>query len=394
MGFGRFKNTWENPSLYTPLKTIHIENTGHKNNFDFVRFLLAVSVIFTHGFVVYTGKIDTEPFWRFSRHQVGLGTISLNFFFVISGYLVLQSWTYSKGVFDFLKKRVLRIYPGFIIVCILCAFIFAPLGNGTLQNPISDIFSYWKKINLHLLFYNMLQLLPPELPDTLVHSPCPNDINTSIWTIWYEFICYLVILVTGSMMFYKKHLVPLVLFLLVLGLNIYHFRIYQMYNEEGSINLIFPFLSQDANEKVINLEHFLLFFLSGSCFYFYRKYIPKNNPLIILCAIILIITFRWVRVLELCQAIFGTYLLLCFVYNSKIKLNDFAKRGDFSYGIYLYGWPVQQLVFLYFGSRLDIGAAIIVSLFLVFPFAFFSWFAIEKPCLSLKKRKILLRPSS
>ena len=359
-----------------------------------MRFLLAVSVIFTHGFVVYTGKIDTEPFWRFSRHQVGLGTISLNFFFVISGYLVLQSWTYSKGVFDFLKKRVLRIYPGFIIVCILCAFIFAPLGNGTLQNPISNFFSYWKKINLHLLFYNMLQLLPPELPDTLVHSPCPNDINTSIWTIWYEFICYLVILVTGSMMFYKKHLVPLVLFLLVLGLNIYHFRIYQMYNEEGSINLIFPFLSQDANEKVINLEHFLLFFLSGSCFYFYRKYIPKNNPLIILCAIILIITFRWVRVLELCQAIFGTYLLLCFVYNSKIKLNDFAKRGDFSYGIYLYGWPVQQLVFLYFGSRLDIGAAIIVSLFLVFPFAFFSWFAIEKPCLSLKKRKILLRPSS
>jgi peptidoglycan/LPS O-acetylase OafA/YrhL len=371
------------------LKTIHTENTGHKNNFDFVRFLLAVSVIFTHGYVVYTGVIDSEPFWRLSRHQLGLGTISLNFFFVISGYLVLQSWTYSKGMFDFLKKRVLRIYPGFITVCILCAFIFGPLGNGTLHHPFSDFISYWKQINLHVFVYDVLQLFPPALPDSFVNSPCPNDINTSIWTIWYEFVCYLVILVAGLMMFFKKQIIPLVLFLLILGLNIYHFRIYRLYNEEGIVTFIFPSLSDGANDRIINMEHFLLFFLSGSCFYFYRKYIPKNTLLIILSSIILIVSFRWVRVFELCQAVFGTYLLLCFVFSDTVKLNDFAKRGDFSYGIYLYGWPIQQLVFLYFGSRLNIGATIIVSLILVFPFAFFSWFAIEKPCLSLKKKTLL-----
>jgi len=297
---------------------------------------------------------------------------------------------YSKGIFDFLKKRVLRIYPGFITVCILCAFIFGPLGNGTLHHPFSDFISYWKKINLHAFLYDVLQLFSPTLPDSFLNSPCPNDINTSIWTIWYEFICYLVILVAGSLMFFKKQLIPLILFLLILGLNIYHFRIYQLYNEEGIVTFIFPFLSDGANDRMINLEHFLLFFLAGSCFYFYRKYIPKNNLLIILSSIILIVSFRWVRVFELCQAIFGTYLLLCFVFSSRVKLNDFAKRGDFSYGIYLYGWPVQQLVFLYFGNRLNIGGTIVVSLLLVFPFAFFSWFAIEKPCLSLKKKKIFL----
>src|SRR5438045_357316 len=114
------------------MRTLYSEEAGHKNNFDFLRFILATTVVFSHSYVIYYGSVDkVEPLWVLSKNQLGFGTLALNFFFVISGFLVLQSWSYSRNYFDFLKKRVLRIYPAFVAVCLACAFVFGPLGTGT-----------------------------------------------------------------------------------------------------------------------------------------------------------------------------------------------------------------------------------------------------------------------
>ena len=366
------------------MENLYSEKIGHRNNFDFLRFTLAVSVIFTHGYVIYYGKIDPEPLWRLSRHQLGVGTLALNFFFVISGFLVLQSWAHSKGGLDFLKKRILRIYPGFTVVCLLGALLFGPMGNGSLANLFPSIVDYWKDIDFHKLATSTVLLLPPELPETLKQAPCPNDINTSIWTIWYEFICYLVILAVGLLGFYNKKLTPLILFAFVYGLNIWHHEAYQHYNQEGILDWQIGSLDETIIEQILNFEHFINFFLAGACFYYYREYIPKSRYLVLLSIITLLITLRWVRVFELAQVIFGSYLLFCFAFSKKIRFYNFAKYGDFSYGIYLYGWPIQQLVLLYFGYRLNVAGTFFVSLLFVFPFAFFSWHLVEKQFLRLK----------
>ncbi|UFH53101.1 acyltransferase family protein [Spirosoma sp. KNUC1025] len=370
------------------MENLYSEKIGHRNNFDFLRFALAVSVIFTHGYVIYYGQIDPEPLWKLSRHQLGVGTLALNFFFVISGFLVLQSWTYSKGGLDFLKKRILRIYPGFAVVCLLGALVFAPMGNGTWGNFFPNLKEYWIAVDFHQLAYSVAKLMPPELPETLKKVPCPNDINTSIWTIWYEFMCYLVILGAGLLGLYRRKFFPLVLFLLVYSLNVFHHQAYQHYNQEGIFDWQISFLDETETEQLLNFEHFLNFFLAGACFYYYREYIPRTRSLIVLSLVILAITLRWVRVFELAQVIFGSYLFFCLAFSKKIKLYNFAKYGDFSYGIYLYGWPIQQLVFLYFGSRLNVAGTFFVSLAFVFPFAVFSWHIIEKQFLRLKNFKV------
>ncbi|CAN5409569.1 acyltransferase [soil metagenome] len=372
---------------------LYSEEIGRKNNFDFLRFVLAVSVMFTHAFLIYQGKDFFEPLFWLTNKQLTLGTFAVNSFFIISGFLVLQSWYYSKGIFDFLKKRILRIYPGFIVVCLACAFVFGPLGNGNMQHPFGDYKAYISVVNFRYLFYTTSHLLPPFLPETFLSLPMPNDINVSLWTIWYEFVCYLGILCIGLLGLYKKKFILLSLFIVALILNLLHHNPYNTTPVDWKIS----FLSEDSIDRLYNMEHFAMMFLAGACFYYYRDYIPKTKWLVLLSIIVMLICFRWVRLFQMAQALFGSYLLFWVVFSKQLKLYNFAKYGDFSYGIYLYGWPVQQFVLLYFGNKLNIAGTFIVSLLIVFPLAMLSWHLVEKQFLKLKKLNIsvnFFRPKS
>src|SRR5215216_1081018 len=163
---------------------LYSQEIRRKNNFDFLRFILAVSVMFTHAFLIYEGKDFFEPLYWLSNRQLTVGRLAVNFFFIISGFLVLQSWIYSKGIIDFLKKRILRIYPGFIMACLACAYFFGPLGTGTTSHPFAGFKTYVSEVNFRYVVYTTAHLLPPFIPDTFLSLPMSNDVNVSIWTIW------------------------------------------------------------------------------------------------------------------------------------------------------------------------------------------------------------------
>ena len=137
------------------MEALYPEKQGHENNFDFLRFILATTVVFCHSYVIYYGNVDQEPLWVWSENQLSLGTLAINFFFVISGFLVTQSWDRNADYLAFLRKRILRIYPGFIAVCAACAFLFAPLGLGIFR-PFYYVTEYWSSINITSLFYRIL----------------------------------------------------------------------------------------------------------------------------------------------------------------------------------------------------------------------------------------------
>lgn len=238
--------------------------------------------------------------------------------------------------------------------------------------------------------HTCLHLREALLPATLSNVPCVNELNTSIWTIPLEFSCYLLLLCLGILGAFKLHkLIPLALFLLVLTFNIMHYYIYMQYNAG-----VFPdsslisYVPADKFEDYLNLEHLMLFFISGSCFYYYRKYIPRSIYLVILSACLVIISAKWISVFELVQSVFGTYVLFYFIYSNRLRLHRFARYGDLSYGIYLFGWPIQQLVILYFGDRMTHVATLFVSLPIILAMSFVSWHWIEKPALSLKNKTI------
>src|SRR5690348_17744391 len=101
--------------------------TSRSNNFDAVRLLAALSVVFSHSFLIAEGSEASEPFIWLTGNQCILGLVGVFVFFVISGYLVTESWVRSPMPGRFALRRFLRIYPGLAVNVVLCAFVLGPL---------------------------------------------------------------------------------------------------------------------------------------------------------------------------------------------------------------------------------------------------------------------------
>lgn len=152
------------------------------NNLDFIRFFLATIVIWCHCYVIYYGTEETvEPLWVFSNRQMSIGTFAVNFFFILSGYLIVQSWENSANAWQYFKKRILRIYPGFIVVSFLCVFIIGPFGTADYFQPYGYWKEYYQKINYTSVILNAIFLEEVKVPWSFINIPMSNIINGSLW---------------------------------------------------------------------------------------------------------------------------------------------------------------------------------------------------------------------
>src|SRR5215475_6658986 len=156
------------------------------NNYDFVRFVLASSVVFAHGFhALNRSDVFYEPMLGVTRDQLQLGHLAVHGFFVISGWLVTQSWQRSGKFVDFLRKRVLRIYPAYLVSYLVTLFLIAPLGGMTWEQ-------YSHELNLPLSFVKMVLLRGFGGFTAFPHNQ-QHTLNTSLWSIPIEFGCYLMV---------------------------------------------------------------------------------------------------------------------------------------------------------------------------------------------------------
>src|SRR5262245_31063326 len=101
-------------------------SAGRANNFDALRFALAALVILSHSFPLLQGTDNAEPFFVATGGQMTGGMVAVGSFFIISGFLIARSWDNSRGLGDYLRKRIARIYPGFLIASMFCAFVAGP----------------------------------------------------------------------------------------------------------------------------------------------------------------------------------------------------------------------------------------------------------------------------
>ena len=355
-----------------------IPETINRNNFDLIRFVLASSVIICHCYATYYGWesfVKNEPFMKWSGGKISIGSAAVNFFFVISGFLILRSFERSSDFRDYLKKRILRIYPGFIVVFIISFLVFGPLGHinhGTI-NSYRDFIHF---IPLKREFANMLSLQSPIESRYFTHLP-QTGLNNSLWTIQYEFICYLFIPVFVWLGFTKYK--PMLLVALIVSYTLFSLQ---------SLGYIFPFNNSLSGGVISNpyyYPRFFTYFLLGSSVYLYRAHIPRNTFIAIPALLLFILAFK-LQLIDIIWPLAGTYLLFYFAYNQKALFPNFAKYGDFSYGIYLYGWPLQQLVLLFFGKYLNVYTFFLVVFPIILVFAIASWNLIEGPALRLKKK--------
>src|SRR5207237_4820946 len=146
-----------------------------RNSFDVLRVALASLVIFEHAFWLTTGGWDTEPLYRLTGGQFDSGSLGVDSFFIVSGFLVTMSFQNSSGVGSFLKKRVLRIYPAYLVIAILSLPIFGWIAA-------SHGVDFTAHIRLPVLIANLITLGNPLPYLTFFPSnPVPDVVLGTLW---------------------------------------------------------------------------------------------------------------------------------------------------------------------------------------------------------------------
>lgn len=348
----------------------------HANNFHFLRFLAAVFVIYGHCFPL-SGRSNFDDLQILTGGLFPTAHMGVCIFFSISGYLIATSLVRSTGYIRFIWKRFIRIMPGLIAATIFTILIVGPLAT-TLD---------WKEYFTSMETYRYLKCLklfppyPDALPGAFTELPA-SATNGSLWTLAYEVTCY-GILLGGYAIFGKKlKYVSLVLFVLLWSSFLY----WQSALDANPITIRFIHLDLG------HLINFGMYFLLGSVIFFFQDQIPYKGSIAIALLVLLLAVYYCASVLGLFPlAAIGMirYLLVPYVVLylgfKKGPLNKFGDIGDLSYGLYIYAFPVQQLIVQYFWPQeISITEMFIYSLLLTLPLSWLSWKFVEEPTLKLK----------
>jgi peptidoglycan/LPS O-acetylase OafA/YrhL len=358
---------------------------SRNNNFDFLRCALALMVLFSHCYPLTYSKTDYEPLYRATGGHEDLGRIALAGFFILSGFLIANSWASSAGLWDFLWRRALRIYPGFIVAVLFTAFVVGPFAmvNGF------PLLLVMRRTARALITVN-----DPYLPGMFAHNPLFGWGNGSLWTIWYELVCYLLIAALGVMGLIRR---PWAIF----GLFIFAIAVCMTADYVSTVpaEAWGGWAGRLQGVFVKKMTWFMgprlyMFFLAGSCFWAFRDRIPKSWVLALLCAAGLVgVTYFGRMPLHAALPILGVYLLLWVAFNDAIPFHRFGKYGDFSYGLYLYAFPVTQSVVCLTHARFAAPVLAMIVLPITFVLAFTSWHLVERPFLRLKRKSVPLPDS-
>ncbi len=191
---------------------------ARQNNFDALRLLAAISVIFSHSFLIAEGTQNNEPLILLTGNQSILGLAGVFVFFAISGFLVTQSFEQTANPLHYLAKRALRIFPGLFIATLLSAFVLGPLVTAL---PLGAYLSRPEPYQ-YVIGNTLLDQTVHELPGvSFVANPVGLEINGSLWTLRCEFVMYLMVLALGML---RLLTLRLVLLLLAFGMVCLHFN--------------------------------------------------------------------------------------------------------------------------------------------------------------------------
>lgn len=329
-------------TLSTALSTRH-------NSLNFVRLVLAASVIFGHSWSI-GGFSQTAFAW--------LGDWAVCGFFAISGYLIAGSrmrlpfWTFTL-------HRSLRIYPAFWVCIVLVAFVAAPLStlfSGERYELTSGLAYVWKNFTLWVFQYG--------IDETLTAVPFPGTWNAPLWTLKYEFAAYMLAALLLTTDWARRHALVVVasLFTLVAAASV-------VMSTSGI-----------SNDFALNGSRLGSFFLAGMVIYFLADRIQLKLSYFGAAVVVFgaLVAIGWQGAAQLPFA----FLVLWLGARLPIRV---GVKNDISYGVYIWAWPVQQYLALLGTEWLGPWGSAIVATMLTIPLAWVSWKLIESPAMGLRR---------
>jgi peptidoglycan/LPS O-acetylase OafA/YrhL len=337
-----------------------------RNNFDAFRLAAAVMVLAGHAFVL-SGRGAEEPLIAHTAIG-GLGELGVSIFFVISGFLVTMSFQRLGSTAAYLANRVLRIVPGLVVALALTAFVLGPLVTSLPAEAYLARPQTWLYVARNALLYPVTY----ALPGVFETNPYPGAVNGSLWTLRLEFTFYLVL----PLMAWAGGLNRRGLALLAGAAGLAYLAV-----------LSLPALALEAPAVLVIAARNFWLFAAGAALFAWRDspLLARPAPWLAATALFLaVLPFRtatpYLAPLALPLAVVGAAL------RPVAGVRSASRFGDFSYGIYIYAFPVQQALMHALGpERLGVAAFAALTFACVLPLAALSWWAVERPALSLKR---------
>lgn len=327
------------------------------SGFDYLRVILAVSIVAFHTVVVCYGDEVNDAWWSIWWFRMAQ-SFPVPSFFALSGFLVAGSIE-RNSIPAFIALRVMRIAPALAVEVFISALV---IGASVTILPLKDYFS---DPEFRRYFLNIVGNIHFTLPG--VFADLPNSkVNLQLWTVPYELECYIAIVVLALIGFVKR---PALLLSAALALGV--FSAAHMFRNAVAADL-----------GVLQRDALVTCFLLGVAFYLLRTKIPYHVGLFAASIAIFPVAFYFPK-FDILSLVPITYITVYLGLTNPAK-TIIVRNADYSYGVYLYGYPVQQLVVYLFPDFRNPAFNFVVSLPVICAFAMASWRLIESKVIERK----------
>jgi peptidoglycan/LPS O-acetylase OafA/YrhL len=361
------------------------DDSRDHNNFDLLRLLAALSVLFGHSFDLLG---HDEPFPRL--RYVDWGYVGVLIFFSISGFLVARSWLRRPQLLSFGSKRILRLIPGLVVALLLSAVMLGPIVT------VEPVHTYFQDPTTKAyVLNNALMQSDYVLPGVFVHAADPSVVNGSLWTLPLEVKGYVLIAVLGLIGALSRRrwvLPPLAVLAAAATIN-------SLASASSVLRHLVAFLVDvqmppdivarvGPGDVLALYPNMLTAFIVGAVLYAYREYVVLRWDVAAACAAAIVVAcLIGGQVPMEVIAIVGPYCIVCVAYLTTRFVTRPRWLGDYSYGVYIYGFVVQQTITL--AITLHSGWVLFaLSTPVTLACAALSWRFVERPALGLKRRLI------
>lgn len=325
------------------------------NNMGIVRYYLAFSVLISHFNTVFS----TQFYWPTSSYNAVGG------FFALSGFLVYGSYLKSAGIKQYLMRRARRIMPAYWFIVMLCAFGLCLVSDLV---PSDYFFSskWWRYVLSNLAFLNFLE---PSLPGVFTDNQSAV-VNASLWTMKIEWMLYLS--------------VPLAAWIIARCRGRYVTVICTVYLLSMVYRIMFQYLYDTTGHEVYNILGRqvlgqLMYFYIGVLIRFRLDDFLRHRWIILAVILILMAVGDFIPYYTFTLSPVTVSALVIWL-SVNGRWGVWAGNNDnVSYDIYLFHFPVEQLLFHFginrmVGDMATLGLCVIITALL----ACFSWFVIGK----------------
>ena len=334
-------------------------SSSRDNNFNVIRAFAAFCVLVSHAYPIALGDGTSEPLASLTGYT--LGTLAVYVFFILSGFLITASFERARNRTNFIVARFLRLFPGLLVSLLFVAFVLGPWVSDLSVRAYLGHHETWS-----FMLRNILLVQPQyNLPGVFTANPV-TSIEGSIWTLFYEVACYIGVFVAGAMGLFKlpwRATTAIVLFL--------------------CFGLLREWVQIDFQYQIGKFVDLGAPFAIGALAWLWRHHIFLSIWGIF-GAGLLAWALKGTAFYDLGLMVALAYALFWLGYIPGGWIRKYNAIGDYSYGIYIYAFPMQGLAIWLFGPMSAIENILIATPLTVLP-AIVSWHFVEKPAMAARE---------